>query len=464
MRILGLAVGAVALALVVPVAGASDAPASRTTADRGAASPTVAAPKELAPMAAAGVRARETGRRVEVSAFRTETSEIYVNPDGTKTMDQHPVPVRVRKGERWVTPDPTLRKGVDGSYQPAAAVTPIVLSGGGGTHLLTFGEPGKRVDLGWIGKLPAPVVTGSRAVYPEVFPGVDLQIDVGVNDFTHLLIVKNRQAALNPALETLRYPVSSDGLKLSVRPDGSTLATRNGRQVFSAPPPTMWDADGTPKRLGLKIAGKAMTLTPNAGMLSDPKTKFPVAIDPSLDGRLVNWAHVNVRMGAQTAWNYDRNDEGAKVGRAYQSTANLYRSMFLLNTTSGAQTIAGSQIVSAAFRITLNKTPSPAPGRPSSSGGSATSGPTSTSTGGTRSGALEGEPRHRQRGGVSRGPRTTRSSSSAILAACCTASSRTRPTRGARRSRSVCARRTRPPALWRRTSGRSSTRTPRCSR
>ncbi|MBM7788339.1 RICIN domain-containing protein [Tenggerimyces flavus] len=360
VRLRGWAFAAVAVALIVQGMVATAAPAATLGAEpRGpAASAAVAPAKELAPMAAAGVRARETGKRVEVSAFRTETSEIYVNPDGTKTMDQHPLPVRVRTGEGWVAPDPSLRKGIDGSYRPVAAITPIVLSGGGGKHLLTFGEPGKRVDLGWVGKLPAPVVTGSRAVYPEVFPGVDLRIDVGVNDFTHLLIVKNRQAALNPALKTLRYPVSSDGLKLSVRPDGSTLATKNGKTVFSAPPPTMWDADGKPERLGIQLASKTMTLTPNAGMLTDPKTKFPVAIDPSLDGRLVNWAHVNPNMDGLNAWTYDRNDEGAKVGRAYGSIANLYRSMFLLNTTSGAQTIAGSQIVSATFRITLNKTPS----------------------------------------------------------------------------------------------------------
>ncbi|GAB3406659.1 hypothetical protein GCM10027569_17410 [Flindersiella endophytica] len=320
--------------------------------------PGATAAGQLTPFVAAGLRARQTGRRVELAAFRTETSEVYVNPDGTKTMEQHSEPVRVHQGTRWVAPDPALREQPDGSIRPVATVTPIALSGGGSGRLLTIGRPGEQISVGWPGTLPAPTLRGSTAVYPEVLPGVDLRIDVGVTGFSHLLVVKNRRAASNPALRTLRYPVASDSLRLNVRPDGTTVASKAGRTVFTAPPPTMWDADGKPARLGIAMSGKAMTLTPDARMLTGPNTRFPVAIDPSIGGSLVNWLHVNVRMGAQNAWNYDRNDGGAKVGRAYGSTANLYRSMFLLNTTSGAQAIAGSTIVSTTFRITIDHTPS----------------------------------------------------------------------------------------------------------
>src|SRR5262245_4742632 len=249
-RYLRTTVSVAALALVFSAAGpvldasraepleAMSSPRSVVNGDRA----TRSAPSS--PLLAATLRAARTGKRVELTAFRAETSEVYVNPDGTKTMEQHPQPVRVRQGSGWVAPDPTLRVGADGSIRPKAAVTPIVLSGGGSSRLLTIGEAGKRVSLGWPGKLPAPRLAGSTATYPEVFPGVDLRIDVGVNDFSHLLVVKNRQAALNPALRMLRYPVTADGLRLSVRPDGSTLATKAGKQVFAAPPPTMWDATG----------------------------------------------------------------------------------------------------------------------------------------------------------------------------------------------------------------------------
>lgn len=97
-------------------------------------------------------------------------------------------------------------------------------------------------------------------------------------------------------------------------------------------------------------------------MLTDPAARFPLLIDPSLSGLMNRWMHVNVRMGNQTAWGYDpTNDQGvlnAKVGRAWNDTLNLYRSNFLLNTTNGALTIAGSNIISATFRITLDHSPS----------------------------------------------------------------------------------------------------------
>jgi hypothetical protein len=337
VRLTGIAILAGAIVLTGQGMAATAAPADvASPAAEGAVAAARAdqarlAAKELSPLAEAGLRARQTGRRAELAAFRTETSEVYVNPDGTKTMEQHPAPVRVQQGSHWVAPDPTLRRRADGSIRPMATVTPIVLSGGGSGRLLTIGRPGERITLGWPGKLPAPELRGSTAVYPEVLPGVDLRIDVGVTDFS---------------------------LWLSVKPDGTTVASKAGKPVFTAPPPTMWDANGTPARLGIRLSAKTMTLTPNARMLTSPKTRFPVSVDPSIGGSLVNWLHVNVRMGAQNAWNYDRSDGGAKVGRAYGSTANLYRSMFLLNTTSGAQAIAGSTIVSTTFRITIDHTPS----------------------------------------------------------------------------------------------------------
>ncbi|GAA0616253.1 hypothetical protein GCM10009534_58870 [Kribbella sandramycini] len=213
--------------------------------------------------------------------------------------------------------------------------------------------------MGWPGRLPAPRLSGDTATYPEVLPGVDLRIVVGITDFQHLLVVKNRAAAGNPALRTLRYPISSDSLKLSVRKDGTTVAQgKKGETVFTAPPPTMWDAARKTARIGIKLAGTTMDLTPDRGLLADPATKYPVLIDPSLSGGLVNWLHVSTKMsGSDHGWAYDRNDEGAKMGAIYGETNHRYRSMFLLNTTNGAQTIAGSQIIKATFRITINKSP-----------------------------------------------------------------------------------------------------------
>ncbi|GAA1562454.1 hypothetical protein GCM10009804_18960 [Kribbella hippodromi] len=364
-----------AFALAVPLATAATASADSAGADAGTSAGASAAgvvvdqqqsAAEQALMASPDTRAvltaRRTGKPQELVSMRTETGQVFANPDGSKTMEQHAMPVRVRKGSGWTHPDPTLRQLPDGTVRPVATVSPIILSGGGSTDLLTIGKPGARVYLGWPGTLPKPVLSGDTATYPEVLPGVDLQIKVGVDRFSHLLVVKNRAAAANPALRRLRYPIRGEGVTLRVATDGSTVATDNdGKVVYSADPPTMWDASSATKprqaRLGIRKTARELVLTPDLKLLGDPAAKFPVSIDPSMSGTLVNWLHVNERSGGVDGWTYDRNDEGAKVGRAYQDTANLYRSMFLLNTTSGAMTIGGSTILSAQFRITLNKTP-----------------------------------------------------------------------------------------------------------
>lgn len=356
-----LIVGMLAAAVAVPLSAAASSGATEPVPSPAPEPTVVAAPSRVLPAEArADLTARRTERQVELTGLRSETAEVYANPDGTRTMQQHAQPVRLRRGSGWVAPDPTLRRHADGRIRPVATAIPIVLSGGGDRSLLAIGAAGRQVRIGWRAPLPSPVLLGATATYREVFPGVDLRVEVGVDSVSQLLVVKNRAAAGNPALRTVRYPVGTDGLRLAVRSDGSTVATdRSGRAVLSAPPATMWDASGrrAPVRLSRPGAGD-LILRPDPAMLADPAARFPLTIDPMLSGTLVNWLHVNVRMGGQSAWSYDRNDEGAKVGRAYQDTGNLYRSMFLLNTTNGTATIAGSTIIDATFGITLNKTPS----------------------------------------------------------------------------------------------------------
>ncbi|WP_405061797.1 RICIN domain-containing protein [Kribbella sp. NBC_01505] len=352
-----LLTGALIMALMVPaVPGSSQPPAPGPTPTP----PAAKADSQTSPMA----KAVQTGQRVELTGERTETSQTYANPDGTKTLEQHPAPVRVRRGTQWIAPDPTLRKATAGTVVPAATVSPITLSGGGSSPLVTIGKPGASLQLGWAGRLPTPHLKGATATYGEVLPGVDLQVTVGVDGFSHLLVVKNREAALNPALRKLRYPVRLDGLTLKVGANGtSTAADKSGRAVFTAATAMMWDTPvgaKVPKqaRVGLTLAkGKELVLTPDMAMLTDPAARFPLTIDPSFSGPMVRWLHVNSNMGNQDGWGYDTGNGGAKVGLAWRDTSNLYRSLFVLGTTSGAMSIGGATIIDATFRITLDHSP-----------------------------------------------------------------------------------------------------------
>jgi YD repeat-containing protein len=64
--------------------------------------------------------ARLRGRRIEALSERSETSQTWVNPEGTRTTEVNNAPVRVRRGDAWVPVDLHLVKGVDGAIRPAA--------------------------------------------------------------------------------------------------------------------------------------------------------------------------------------------------------------------------------------------------------------------------------------------------------------------------------------------------------
>ena len=59
----------------------------------------------------ASAQAVASGKRVEVTANRTEFGTTYANPDGfSYTQDESAVPVRVHAaGGGWTTPDPSLQ-------------------------------------------------------------------------------------------------------------------------------------------------------------------------------------------------------------------------------------------------------------------------------------------------------------------------------------------------------------------
>jgi hypothetical protein len=54
-----------------------------------------------APERSAAAQARATGRRVEVLSKRSETQEVFAEPNGTFTAQLHAGPVRVRRGGGW---------------------------------------------------------------------------------------------------------------------------------------------------------------------------------------------------------------------------------------------------------------------------------------------------------------------------------------------------------------------------
>ncbi|TDU91615.1 VCBS repeat protein [Kribbella voronezhensis] len=316
----------------------------------------------------AAAEARKSGHDVELTALRSETSQVFVQPSGEHRLEQYAYPVRARKGTGWSPIDTTLRVGADGTVRPVAVAMDLSLSAGGSGPLVALGQGAAQVRMGWQGKLPKPVLSGDTATYRAVLPGVDLLVRATSTGFSEVLAVKDRSAAMNPALRQIRFPVSAGaGLRLATGGDGTTTAKdAHGRVVFTAGGAMMWDstARGTATamsgssgsrqaRMATSLAGGALVIKPDQGLLTSPTARFPLYLDPSMTSGEYRWTHVNRAHTDTSYWNYDR-DEGAKVGNAWDDPGNnMYRSLFQFST----EQISGAQVIGASFDIVLDHSP-----------------------------------------------------------------------------------------------------------
>ncbi|MFC0004532.1 ricin-type beta-trefoil lectin domain protein [Micromonospora siamensis] len=281
-----------------------------TMADQVVAQPAVAAPPvEAAPAgpqvlerpdeAAALTTARLTKKKVRITGMTSETSEFWALPDGRVEAEVHSGPVRLRDGKSggWKPVDFSLVPQADGSWAGRAHPAGLRVSGaaGAGEHdLVSVQADGGTVSLGWSGRLPAPTVEGTRATYAEVRPGVDLVIESTRTGFEQFLVVKNRAAVAQ--VRSLSLPLRGKGLTVADdKRGGFEIRNKAGAAIGVSPQPQMWDAKVDPqsgehvrrahvgKKMAAAKAGRvAMTLTPDQAWLTDPKTVFPVTIDPAV--------------------------------------------------------------------------------------------------------------------------------------------------------------------------------------
>ncbi|SNS29780.1 Concanavalin A-like lectin/glucanases superfamily protein [Streptosporangium subroseum] len=367
-------VGAVLAALTPGSALATPAPGSALVTPAPGPAPAVPAqslaPAVESPAATTGravdpalVRARQTGQPAEVEALRSETRQVFVKPDGTYVLEQNVRPVRVRQAGRWVPVDTTLREQPDGTVAPAATAVGLAFSGGGnangngGAPLARMSRGGKAMELGWSGTLPKPVLNGDTATYPEVMPGVDLQVTADVDGFSHILVVKSRAAAASSALSELTFPLSTSGLSMESDQAGNLEAVDdNGGTIFVAPTPMMWDSEGATSpqafregrapearqaQMGVKLAGRTLRLRPDRKLMTDPKTRFPIYLDPYFSAARGSWTAV------WSNWPDSNYLNSSDVARAGHVESQKNRSFFQMSTGS---TIHGKQIIKATLR------------------------------------------------------------------------------------------------------------------
>ncbi|MFY1700957.1 DNRLRE domain-containing protein [Micromonospora sp. WMMA1923] len=395
-----------------------------------AAAPAVAERDHASAMA----EARRTGQEVVVETETTETSQTWALPSGQLRTTISALPRRLKTDTGgWAAVDTTLTRSgqtADGlDIRPVNAPTPVRFSGGtpapggnrkkpGGTtqslRLLpvahTEAEPEAaaepadtvlaEVQIGehtvsylWPGPLPAPVLDGPRALYPEVHPGVDLLVVAREEGgFGQLLIVKNNTPATTGAVASLTYGLRSTSAVF--QRDQAThgvmvLDPDSGKEISSIPSPYAWDSAGrepsspeVPPRTSVATPADVLQLSgltgaePGArqapmttrldgdgtgearlhldaaatGLLTDAETTFPVFLDPTLKSGLQSWATI-LKQHPNTNTFYSTNfNSGTSVARVgYESdTPLLTRSFWRMNFDSR---IKGATVSEATFRV-----------------------------------------------------------------------------------------------------------------
>ncbi|MFB7239320.1 FG-GAP-like repeat-containing protein [Streptomyces sp. NPDC056269] len=324
-RLPGRRVSAVALATAL-TAGAI-AYAGFETAPDGASPPSAtntggAAGKpqpKKADQPSASALARKTGKPVEITAERTARSTTWARPDGLTMKKLYASPIWAKVGQAWKAIDTTLRR-TDAGWEPAATNTRIVFSAGSETGAsvratrqkprralllpaataeegtanplvtLTVGEPeSHQIQLTWPGPVPTPIIEGSRALYPEIFPGADLVLTADDDGFAQLIVLKNRQAAADPRAAQLTYGLSSPTLTFRLDATTGIVAAENpdGDEVALSPTPLMWDNSGAPADTDGQLGASSQPTAPEAPQPTISPSSSPTP-SPSATEELAN--------------------------------------------------------------------------------------------------------------------------------------------------------------------------------
>lgn len=316
---------------------------------------------------------------VTIEGATTETETVVANPDGTYTTTISAEPERVRDEDGWRDIDTNLAP-VGDVVVPEAAPGDVELSAGGDdSALFSIDIEGVRSSVWWPDTLPEPVLTDNTATYEGVFDGVDLRVSVSAVGISQVLVVHDAEAAANPALRELTFPLEVRNGELKADSAGVlTLVDEYGTEVGASSGAKMWDSSGSSVAPGdgaqaMALAGvdvgteasgpsdgdtlttietvledDALTLLPPEEALSGAEVAYPLYIDPPLTAERNGRAMVYKEHPKSSFFNWtDSNGQGVGFQNADGvSTKRLY---WNFNTPN----IGSAEVVSASFDAKL---------------------------------------------------------------------------------------------------------------
>ncbi|MFF7032090.1 LamG-like jellyroll fold domain-containing protein [Streptomyces albidoflavus] len=315
--------------------------------------------------------------------MRSESADVFAQPDGSLEAREYLRPVRTRVGDEWKSVDTELVRTTDGGVAPKAVTNRTVFSGGGDGPMVRLSKAGRELSFDWPGKLPEPTLSGDTATYADVLPDVDLRLTASADGYQSLVVVKTPEAAQDERLAKLRLGLDATGLDVSETEAGGLAATDagSGGTVFEAATPVMWDSsegpqEGSPSSraatsvappergepgagdsgrlapVGVEVGsdGEELLLTPDAEVLKGEETVYPVFIDPQwYSPRASAWTMASKYWSGSPQWKFNgKKDEGqGYCGWDYCAPHDTKRLFYRIPVSK----FAGKSILSAEFVV-----------------------------------------------------------------------------------------------------------------
>lgn len=327
-----------------------------------------------------------TGKEVEATAARSANTTTWARPDGTFHKQVFSSAFRAKVDGQWKPIDTSLAR-VEGGFAAKAVNGHVVFSAGSGakpsgggerssrgvsrvalrrdtpadtwTELVRLNTDGHDIVVSWPGPMPEPVIDGPRALYENVRPGIDLVMTAQDGGYSHLLVLKDRQAAADPLLGQLKYQLASPDLTFRLDEESGAVSARDDKdaEVAGSPTPMMWDSSGKVattddepawkptdvakdhptlalhglagaegarlKPAAAALVDNTLSVTPDSSILNAPETMYPVFIDPSFKGHKSAWTLLYKTADTSSFYNGQNfNASGTNEARVgYESTS-----------------------------------------------------------------------------------------------------------------------------------------------
>jgi RHS repeat-associated protein len=230
--------------------------------------------------------AREQGVRIEDLSQRTETTQVFANPDSTWTREDSAEPVRAKDDQgNWHDLDTTLVER-DGTVEPRYAPYDLALSDGGDRVFASLSQDGKDLAWRWPSTLPKPELDGSTATYVDAVPGGDLVVTATDTGFTHNIVLRERPGTADPGAATTPSgdPTASPTAIPTASATPTETATATSGSTDAATPTADAAASSDPVRYSIPITtdGAKLSETSNGGLSIDTKSGDMVTSAPGL--------------------------------------------------------------------------------------------------------------------------------------------------------------------------------------